>query len=118
MNALRILIVDDDQDFADGLMEVFELEGYSPEMVHMGSEAIKAVRAARFDIAVVDIGLPDINGAECASALKKIQPDLKCFLLTGYSAQDIARKGIDVGRTEILTKPVDPVTLCRRITEN
>lgn len=116
MPGLKILIVDDDVDFADGLMEIFELEGHHPVMAHSGKQAIASARADRYDAALVDIGLPDMNGGVCLGEIRKVQPDIPCFLLTGYSAEDVARQGIDAGSAEILTKPVDPEELCRRLT--
>jgi DNA-binding response OmpR family regulator len=115
MSGLKILIVDDDVDFADGLMEIFELEGHRPVMVHSGKQAIASAGSGKFDAALVDIGLPDMNGGVCLGEIRKIQPELPCFLLTGYSADDVAKQGIDVGTVEILTKPVDPEELCRRL---
>ena len=115
MTSLRILIVDDDEDFADGLMEVFELDGHHPVMVHSGKDAISAIEGGVFDVALIDIGLPDMNGAECLRAIRAARPGLPCFLLTGYSADDLANQGIEAGAMEILTKPIDPDTLSRRL---
>ncbi|MBE9553435.1 MAG: response regulator [Proteobacteria bacterium] len=115
MTSLRILIVDDDEDFADGLMEIFELDGHEPAMAHSGRDAIGAVENGIFDVVLIDIGLPDMNGAECLRTIRTIRPDLPCFLLTGYSAEDVANQGIEAGAIEILTKPIDPDTLSRRL---
>ncbi|MDH5410528.1 MAG: response regulator [Alphaproteobacteria bacterium] len=113
MTMLRILIVDDDVDFADGLMEVCELEGHEPVMVHKCTDGVAAFERLKFDVALIDIGLPDVNGGECLRAIRAIRPDLPCFLLTGYSAEDIADKGIEADSAEILTKPIDPEALIR-----
>lgn len=113
MTKLRILIVDDDVDFADGLMEVCELEGHEPVMVHRAADAIAASEGREFDVALIDVGLPDMNGGECLRAIRAIRPGIPCFLLTGYSAEDIADKGIEAGAVEILTKPIDPEALIR-----
>lgn len=115
MSRLRILIVDDDEDFADGLLEVFELAGHDPAMVHSGRAAISMAENENFDVALIDIGLPDMNGAECLRAIRAVRPDLPSFLLTGYSAQDVADQGIEAGAVEILTKPVDTDALGRRL---
>ena len=115
MASMKILIVDDDEDFADGLMEVFELDGHQPRMTHNARDAIAAAGEGKFDAALIDIGLPDMNGAECLRAIMAVQPGLPCFLLTGYSAEDVARQGIEAGAIEILTKPVDPDELGQRL---
>ena len=115
MTSLRILIVDDDEDFADGLMEIFELDGHEPTMVHSCRDAIAAVRGGAFDVALIDIGLPDMDGAGCLGALRAITPGLPCFLLTGYSGSEVADQGIKAGAIEILTKPIDPNALSQRL---
>jgi CheY-like chemotaxis protein len=117
MKALNILIVDDDEDFADGLMEVFELDGHYPTVARTGKEAVAALKAGSFDVAMVDIGLPDMNGADCLGAIRARRPNLPCFLLTGYNAEDIARQHIAAEGVEILTKPIDPAELSRRLAE-
>jgi len=115
MTSLRILIVDDDEDFADGLMDVFELDGHQPAKANSGRDAIAAAQGRIFDAALIDIGLPDMNGADCLRAVREVLPDLPCFLLTGYSAKGIAEEGLEAGAIEILTKPIDPAALLRRL---
>ena len=114
--SLKILIVDDDEDFADGLMEIFELGGHESAMAHGGRAAISLVENTAFDVALIDIGLPDMNGVECLRAIRAARPGLPCFMLTGYSAQDVANQGIEAGAIEILTKPIDPTELIQRLT--
>jgi DNA-binding NtrC family response regulator len=115
MKALKILIVDDDEDFAVGLIEVLELDGHCPTMARTGRAAITALEAGSFDVALIDIGLPDMNGAECLNAIRARRPDLPCFVLTGYSAEDVARQGVKAEAVEILTKPVNPDVLGARL---
>lgn len=117
MKAHNILIVDDDEDFADGLMEVLELDGHRPTRARSGHEAIDALEAGSFNVALVDIGLPDMNGAECLNAIRTLRPDLACFLLTGHNADEVVRLGIESGAIEILTKPIDPDFLSRRLAD-
>lgn len=117
MTTLRILIIDDDRDFADGLMEVFELYGHAPSAVHSAGAGIQLAAQGEWDAVLIDIGLPDMNGAECLAAIRAERPNLPCFLLTGYSADHIASQGMQVGDAEILTKPVDPDRLARRLAE-
>lgn len=96
-------------------MEVFELDGHESAMAHSGGQAKSLVENTEFDVALIDIGLPDMNGVECLRALREIRPGLPCFLLTGYSAEDVAGQGIEAGAIEILTKPIDPAELIRRL---
>ncbi len=117
MTALRILIIDDDRDFADGLLEVFELYGHAPSAAHGAGAGIRLAGQGDWDAVLIDIGLPDTNGVDCLAAIRAERPDLRCFLLTGYSADHIVGQGMQVGDAEILTKPVDPDMLVRRLAE-
>lgn len=115
MTSLSVLIVDDDVDFADGAAEVLELQGYRVEMAHTGEAGVEAFRRQRFDVALIDIGLPGMNGVECLTRIREVDPGARCFLMTGYSGEHIAEQGIEAGAIEILTKPVEPYELLRRL---
>lgn len=115
MNSLSVLIVDDDVDFADGAAEVLELRGHLVELAHTGEDGVEAFGRKRFDVALIDIGLPGMNGVECLTRIRQIDPGARCFLMTGYSADQIAEQGIEAGAIEILTKPVEPYELLRRL---
>jgi len=115
MSSLSILVVDDDVDFADGAAELLELQGHRVALAHMGEAAVEAFRRERFDVVLIDIGLPGMNGVECLTRIREIDADARCFLMTGYSADQIAEQGIEAGAIEILTKPIEPYELLRRL---
>lgn len=115
MSERSVLVVDDDEDFADGVSEILELEGYSVEIAHSGEDGVEACSRNDFDLALIDIGLPGMNGVDCLTELKKMRPDLHIFLLTGFSAEHITDQGIEAGAVQILTKPVEPEELIKRI---
>lgn len=115
MISLSVLIVDDDVDFADGAAELLELQGHRVELAHTGEAGVEAFQRARFEVALIDIGLPGMNGVECLTRIREIDSDVRCFLMTGYSADQIAERGVEAGAIEILTKPVEPYELLRRL---
>lgn len=115
MNALSVLVIDDDEDFADGVSEFLELEGLRVTVARSGEAGVEACARNTYDAILIDIGLPGINGVECLTQIRQTTPDARCFLLTGYSADHIADQGIEAGAIEILTKPIKPDELMRHL---
>ncbi len=115
MTAAKLLIIDDDRDFAEGLAEALELHGYQVGIAFTGEEGVEAVEKDDFDTILIDIGLPGLNGVESLLKIRQVDPKARCFLLTGHSADHIAKQGIEAGATEILTKPIDPEDMLRRL---
>ena len=107
---MRILVVDDDVDFADGMAEMLILFGHDVHTAYSCGDGI-AVAKENFDLALIDVGLGDRNGTECARALKKFSEAVVCVLMTGYSADALVRMGISVDEFEILHKPIKPEDL-------
>lgn len=107
---MKILVVDDDVDFADGMTEMLALFGHEVHAAYSCDEGI-AGSTERFDLALIDVGLGDRDGAECARALVKNSETITCVLITGYSADALAQMGIPVEEFDILRKPVKPEDL-------
>ena len=105
---LRLLVVEDNNDAAEALTMLLELYGHEPTVVADGLAAIAAVRNASFDIGLVDIGLPGIDGYEVARRLRML-PNAKAMTLvalTGYGQETDKQRALAVGFDEHLTKPV------------
>lgn len=115
MTALRVLIVDDDRDFVDGMAEFLKLCGHSVETAFTGERGITAAGRDTFDAVLMDIGLPGLDGVESLLRIKRDNPLSQCFLLTGFSKDHIAEQYGDAGGIETLTKPIDPEALSRRL---
>jgi DNA-binding NtrC family response regulator len=103
---MKILVVDDDMDFADGMAEMLALFGHDTHAAYSCDDGIAAIAKRPFDLALIDVGLRDRNGAECARELREINKTIAYVLVTGYSADALAQKGISVGEFNILRKPV------------
>lgn len=114
---MQILIVDDDRDFADSLAEFLELYGHRVDVTYSGLAGVEANRNHRYEAVFMDIGLPGENGIESLSRIKRDTPRAACFLLTGYSADQISRNGGDPGGFEIMTKPINPEALSKRLSK-
>jgi CheY-like chemotaxis protein len=107
-----ILIVEDNADARDALRVLLELEGHAVEAAEEGQEAIEIARAKDIDIALVDIGLPGIDGFEVARRVRARggrRPVL--IALTGYGQPEDRRRAAEAGFDDVLVKPVDPTAL-------
>lgn len=105
--ALRILVVDDDTDAADSLAELFEMEGHDVTVAYSGETAIEAYRTVDFDIAFMDIMMPGKNGVESFFEIRRMRPDARVYMMTGFSVEQLIQQAIDHGAMGILSKPID-----------
>ncbi len=105
--AARVLVVDDNMDAAEMLSLALEMSGYVTRVAHDGPEALRAADEFSPQLAVLDIGLPVMDGYEVARRLKTRFPKLPLVALTGYGQVDDARRAREAGFDEHLVKPVD-----------
>jgi two-component system, NtrC family, response regulator HydG len=105
--SLRILVVDDDIDNGESLVELLELEGHTVTVVHSGEAAIAAFTHKDFDIAFMDVMMPGKNGVESFLEIKKLKPNARVYMMTGYSVEQLLQQAIDNGAMGVLSKPID-----------
>lgn len=105
----RVLVVDDNADVGDSLAELLEMVGYQTAVARNGNDAIALAASHRPRIALVDIGLPDIDGHEVARRLRADPQHQGLFLiaLTGWGQEDDRRRSREAGFDQHLVKPVD-----------
>jgi len=106
-NPLKILILDDDVDVAEGLTDILELHGHDVTMVHDGLSAIEAYTNNDFDIGFFDVKMPGMNGVESFIEIKKIKPHAKVFMMTGYSVEQLLEEALENGALGVMRKPFD-----------
>jgi two-component system response regulator QseB len=80
-----------------------------------GESGVEAAEKNSYDAILIDYGLPGLNGVEVLLRIKRIEPRARCFLLTGHRADDVSVRGMEAGALDILTKPIDPEELSRRL---
>ncbi len=105
-----ILIVDDDADICETLTQVLELQGYDVSSAYSGEEAVMMTKGTNFQIAIIDVKLPKIDGLETLLRLKEINPDIIVIMMTGFrnEVKEALDKAQAASAITCLYKPFDP----------
>ncbi len=111
----RILLVDDDKNILETLRLLLEAEGYSVNTAMNGHEAIRKSNEGFFNLALLDIKLPDIEGTELLSRMRDTVPRMRKIMLTGYPSVQNAIDAVNRKADAYLIKPVDPAKLLKTI---
>jgi two-component system OmpR family response regulator len=115
MPPLRILIVDDEEELVSILIERLKFRGFDVRGAGGGLEALEFSRDADFDVAVIDVKMPEINGIETMRRLKAVRPHTRVILLTGHGSHLEGDEGMAAGAYDYLEKPIDIENLVERI---
>jgi PAS domain S-box-containing protein len=109
----RVLVADDNRDAADSLAMLLSLARHDVRVAYSGREAVALARTFRPDVALLDIGMPELDGYDVARALRKESWGANVWLvaLTGWGQEEDKQRACDAGFDHHLTKPVDPETL-------
>ena len=103
-----ILIVDDEFSVRDSLERWFRKDGYEVTAVPSAAEALKAVQDRRFQVALVDIKMPGMDGMELQERIHRIDPQAAVIMITAFASVDTAVRALKQGAFDYLTKPIDP----------
>jgi YesN/AraC family two-component response regulator len=115
---MSTLIIDDEEDIREIFIEIIRRNGYkNVESVGSGEEAIDLFKKQHFDIALIDLNLPDINGIDLITKLRVINPDAEFIIITGYGSLDYAIKAMQIDVGAFLEKPVSSDKLLRTLEE-
>jgi PAS domain S-box-containing protein len=103
----RILIVDDDEGTRKTLALILHKKGYETETAATGQEALEKARERNFNLALLDIRLPDMEGGDLIAPLREMQPDLAVIMVTGHASVGTAVQALNAGASGYVTKPVN-----------
>ncbi len=109
----RILIVDDELVVRESLREWFAEDGYTVGAASNGREALQTVQQGPWDIMLIDIKMPGMDGLELQRKLKDVTPDAVVVIMTAYASVDTAVQALKEGAYDYITKPFDPEDLQR-----
>ena len=104
--AARILIVDDDESVRKGLIMILEDKGYSVDTAENGREAIEKSNRNFYNIALIDIRLPDMEGTQLLTAMKETLPKMVKIMVTGYPGLENAIEAVNKGADGYVVKPI------------
>ena len=107
MRPLRIFVVDDNQDLAESLAEILEQDGHHVELAFDGETAVEKFREQSFDITFMDVKLPGMSGMESFFEIRKINPQARVVMMTGYSVEQLLNQAVENGAVGILHKPLE-----------
>jgi DNA-binding response OmpR family regulator len=112
---MEILLLEDDQILCDSLKEFLELEGYRVDVAHRGPEVYDLTFTKKYDLYILDVNVPEINGFEVLSALKDAGDETPAIYITALTDINSISKGFAIGAEDYIKKPFDPEELLIRI---
>ena len=104
---MRVFIVDDDRDHAESIADVLTMRGFETELAYSGEAGLARFREADFDIVFMDVKLPGMNGVETFFQFRKVKPDVKVMLMTGFSLEQLVAQAVENGALGVLRKPFE-----------
>ena len=112
---MRILVVEDEKLLCDGIAEDLELEKYTVERCYDGAEAYDLLLSESFDLLILDLNLPGMDGLDLLRAVRAEQPELRVLILSARAELSDRVAGLDLGADDYLTKPFSLEELQARI---
>jgi DNA-binding NtrC family response regulator len=114
----RIIVVDDDEGIRKVLKTILEEEGYVVDTAENGKEAIKKSNAKFYNLALIDIRLPDMEGTKLLSVIKETTPKMVKIMITGYPSLQNAIEAVNKGADAYILKPFDMGKVVNKIREH
>jgi len=112
---MRILIVEDDSTLGSGLVRILQAEGYAVDLMPRGEQAVLAAERERFDLVILDVGLPGIDGFEVLRRLREGAQRMPVLVLTARDTVDDRVHGLDLGADDYMAKPFAMPELAARV---
>jgi DNA-binding NtrC family response regulator len=112
-----ILVVDDDVDTCRNLSDILTDLGYHVEIAHDGPSALELVRRRHFDVALLDLKMPGMNGLDLYRRIRELRADTVALIVTAYAGAGAAEEALAAGAWKVLPKPVDFPRLLKLVGE-
>ncbi|SFD49915.1 response regulator transcription factor [Streptomyces aidingensis] len=112
---MRVLIVEDERRLARSLAAGLTAEGFAVDVVHNGTDGLHRATEGAYDLVILDIMLPGLNGYRVCAALRAAGNDIPVLMLTAKDGEYDEAEGLDTGADDYLTKPFSYVVLLARV---
>jgi len=112
-----ILVLDDVLDAVVLIRKILERKGHTMHCFTEEEEAIDYVGKAQVDLAILDIKLKKMSGIQVLEKMKKLNPDMRAIMLTGYPTIETAREALELGAGEYCVKPIDKAELEAKVAQ-
>jgi DNA-binding response OmpR family regulator len=113
----KVLLVDDEKDFLAVLAERLETRGLKVDTVTSGEDAVQQVDSQNYDLIILDLAMPGIDGLETLKQIKAKQPNAEIVMLTGQGSIRSSMEAMKLGAEDFMEKPVNITELMARVKE-
>lgn len=107
LTAGKILVVDDDPGMLDTLMDVLSATGYETSVAASGNAALEMAQTGRFDLVLMDVQMPGLNGVKVLHALRVLDPTIVVIMMTAYTGDELVAESQRTTGFSVLSKPLD-----------
>jgi len=112
---ISVLVVDDEKSMAQALKDNLEFEGYHVDLATGGRQAVDRIKAAHYNLIMLDVLMPDLDGFQVLSEIRKVDPSVPVIFLTACAAESDKVKGFGLGGDDYVTKPFSIKELMARV---
>ena len=105
METMRVFIVDDEDDFRETIVKRLNARKIQAEGAASGIKALEVLKDKDFDVIVLDVKMPDMDGIETLRHIKKMKPEIEVIMLTGHASVEFGIKGMQLGAFDYVMKP-------------
>ncbi len=109
---LRVLVVDDEEDFGTAVATRLRRRGFEASAVFAGRDALRIIQRTRYDVMVLDLKMPEMDGVEVLREVRRLDPNLQVVVLTGHGTVEAGIEGMQLGAADFLQKPLAIENLC------
>jgi two-component system response regulator RegX3 len=111
----KILVVEDEQAIRTGLVDVLVFHGFEADFAETGDDALQKAMSGRYDLVLLDVMLPGINGFDICEQVRQVHPDQPIIMLTARSTDEDVIQGLSLGADDYVSKPFSVAQLVLRV---
>jgi two-component system, OmpR family, response regulator len=117
MQKSRVLIIDDEPDFLETIVKRLKKRNLDATGVGSGEDALRAIENESFDVAILDMRMPGMDGIETLKEIKRKSPLTEVIMLTGHASVESGMQGMQLGAFDYMIKPADFEELTEKVTQ-